>query len=125
MARLRIAVSSLWLFIGAAIGAWCLTTAFTTLREADYVSGPFLASLIGLAFAVLVMVGAYLAMRNRPAGAMLLKVVSGLGLMYLVVYVLFGGVDDTGWVYHIGVVLLAVLSVVTLAGLRPRAQRGS
>jgi hypothetical protein len=115
---LKNVICSLWLITGLSLGAWCVrgsvNARFRSVVEAN---------LIGVGFAVFVLVGALLGLMNRRGGTLLLKGVAGLAILYAVVFVLLEGFQDRGSLYAVSVAALAALAVATFVVLRPKALR--
>jgi hypothetical protein len=75
-------------------------------------------SLMFFAFASAGVFGALLTLKNRGWGPPILYVNSAFGLLYGAVFLLAGGISDTGLPYAIAVGLIIVLSWATLFGVR-------
>ena len=119
MKYFRLAIASVWLLIGAAIGVWCIIDVFT----ASY-RGEVIAAVIFLVFACLGVSGSLATIRNGRWGPPILYIGSLFGLFYGGIYWFFGGMEDTGWLYAAGVGLLVLLSLATLVGVRREVQHG-
>lgn len=122
MKRLRFTITLVWLLVGAAVGIFCIRDIYSASRQGY--RGEIHAALIFLVFAAFWVSGAVVTMRNRKWGPPILYVGSAFGLLYAGLYWLFGGVEDTGWLYASGVLFLIVLSVVTLVGVRREVPHG-
>ena len=122
MKRLRLIIASIWLVIATAIGIFCIADIYSASRDGR--GSEVHAALIFLGFSVVGFSGALLTLRNRRWGPPILYVGSALGLFYGGLYWLFGGVEDTGWVYASAVGILILLSLVTLLGVRREVRHG-
>jgi hypothetical protein len=122
MKRLRLVIASIWLAIATAIGVSCIADIYSASRQGR--RSEVYAALIFLAFSVVGISGALLTLRNRRWGPPILYVGSAFGLFYGGLYWLFGGAEDTGWLYASAVGILILLSVVTLIGVRREVPHG-
>ena len=122
MKRLRLIVASIWLLTATAIGISCVVDIYSASHEGR--NSEVHAALIFLGFSVVGISGAFLTLRNRRGGALILYIGSAFGLSYGGLYWLFGGVEDTGWLYASGVGVLILLSLVTLFGVRREVDHG-
>jgi hypothetical protein len=119
----RIVLIWIWLIVGSALGLYCAMCGFRAIADSD--TGETQAAIASLLFAVVVVLGAVEAKRGRRFGVPLLHVASVLGLLYSVVYWLFGGIIYSGLRYALLVGSLLVLSVITLVALRREARHES
>lgn len=123
MKRLRVAIASVWLAVGAAIGASCIADIHTALGQRR--TSEVHAALIFLVFSAVAVSGGFDTIRQGRWGPIVLYVGSAFGLLYGGLYWLFGGVEDTGWLYASGVGALILLSLATLVGVRQEVQAGA
>jgi hypothetical protein len=105
-----------------ALGVSCIADVYGALCERR--SSEVHAALIVLVFSALAVLGAYETMRKRRWGPPVLLVIAAFGILYGGLYWLFGGVEDTGWLYAATVGILILLSLVTLVCVRRDVQQG-
>jgi hypothetical protein len=120
--RLRLTIASVWLVTSGAIGISCIADVYSASHQGR--NSEVHAALLFLAFSVVGISGALLTLSNRSWGPAVLYVGSAFGLLYGGLYWLFGGVEDTGWLYASAVGALILLSLVTLAGVRRGVHHG-
>ena len=111
---LRTTIIVTWLLVGLALAGWSIWSIWSAWQYFHFISGDEKASILLLAFAGLATVGSIFAWRGSRRGELALQVTSVLGLLYTVIYVVFGGLEDAPR-YLPGLAVLALLSVSTLA----------
>jgi len=103
----------MWAIVGVSLGAWAI---FGLLTE-DHYRSVVESWLIVLSFACVAVVGAATFARGQPIGRWLIRVVSVLALLYAVMWLLLGGVEDASG-YWPAIVVGVGLSVYALAVAR-------
>ena len=128
MKRARAIIGWIWLITGTAIGLSCLADIYTVLGQHN--RGETNAALIFLGFSCVAAFGGYRTLRHKRWAFPTLCVSSLFGLVYGSLYWLFGGIEDTGWIYAAAVGALILLSaatpivwLVTLASVQQEVQR--
>ena len=111
--RTRQIIAVLWAIIGASTLIWGATSAVSAYRYFGFVSGGVKSGTIFAVFGIVVVLGALLSLRQLVVGARLLKISSSFALLYVAAYLLFGGLEDAPG-YLLGVIAIAIISVVTL-----------
>src|SRR5262245_66452658 len=120
LAEMRIQlIKYTWILAAATIMVGCVISTYRMVNS-EYSSmfgGDITLNAILFAIALAVLFAA-LKLANHTAWARrIIKAVSWLFLTYAIVYILFGGFDDTGWIYALcsmSALILAILSLVML-----------
>jgi hypothetical protein len=99
-------VSGLWLLVGLALAAWSIWGLATQEHWPSVVAS----WLLVLGFAVLAIVAGAEFGYRRAMGRVLVRVVSGLSLIYALAWLLLGGIEDAAS-YAPGIALLVALSI--------------
>lgn len=114
MKSIRLAVVISWLVIGLALAAWAVWSAIDSWLYFKFISGAFKAAMPLLAFALIAVGGAALAWRGLKSGTRILQACSVFGLLYALVYLLFGGLEEARS-YLPWIIVLICLAAATLA----------
>jgi len=103
--HLRI-VSGLWLLVGLVLTAWSVWG----LATQEHLPSVVASWLLVLGFAVLAIVAGAASGYKRAMGRALVRIVSGLSLIYALAWLFLGGIEDAAS-YAPGIVVLVALSV--------------
>lgn len=108
-----------WFVAGLALLIWSANELWQ-IGNNEYLginSGAFKATLLGLCFSALCIIGASGLKIKKTWGRLIILSVACLSLFYSAAYLLMGGFEDTGPIYAIavlGVFLLSISSIVIL-----------
>jgi hypothetical protein len=112
-----------WLIIGLLLFAWCFEELLKVSKYEGPSGGAFQATLIGGAFAAVIIVSSVGALRRRSKANPFLMTTYVIAIGYGAVYVLLGGIEDTGSLYFVCVTILTILSVTGLVVASSKAVR--
>src|SRR5437762_14011877 len=99
-------VGGLWLLVGLALAAWSIWG----LATQDHWPSVVISLLLVLGFSVMAIVAGAVFGRTNTFGRVLIRIVSGLALIYAFAWLFLGGIDDAAS-YAPGIVLLVALSI--------------
>lgn len=111
-------IGIIWLVAGAALLIWCLIGMWQIWTNLGINSGPFLATLIGLCFSILCVIGARGLILKKTWGRKIIISVSCVSVFYSAVFLLGGGFEDTSRIYAIAVLALFLLGIINLVIIR-------
>ncbi len=115
-------ISIIWLVAGGALLIWTVIGLWQ-IGNNKYLgisSGAFVATLLGLCFCVLCVVGARGLMVKKTWGRKIIVAISYISVIYSAVYLLGGGFEDTSSLYAIAVLGLLLLGIISLVMTRKK-----
>ncbi|MCI0612466.1 hypothetical protein L0244_05710, partial [bacterium] len=109
-------ISYAWIFTAVAMIVGCTLNTYGMIKSeySSMFSGEITLNAIVFAIALGCFFATFKLAKDKVWARRIIKAVSWLFLVYTIIYVLFGGYDDTGWIYALCVIGALILAIFSL-----------